>query len=162
MPTSSHRDYALDLLGPVRHVATKLEEARPSGRALPVSELAEGLRPITGDLHRIKLLEGARSDTEAIAWLARTAAEELVGHGVERDNGGYRLPKPLERVRWQRRKVHPFVDEHATLRDPFNPNSGDWAESFARRPLGDLTELTESMRTSAGGPSPPWSRTSAV
>ena len=80
------RDYALDMSGPVRHVATVLDAARPEARS--VVQIAETYRhPITADLHRVQLHEGATSEHQAKLWLIRQAIATLrylssqAGHG---------------------------------------------------------------------------------
>lgn len=147
MTPSSDNGYALDLLSAVRHVATKLEEARPSGRALPVEELVD-YQASNGDLSRIKLHEVGEdaSDVEATRWLIEKAIAELDGR-LEEVDGSYSLKRPLEEIRYRRKKLHPIVNEHAQLRNPFDPLSGEFSENIRRVSGKDkMEELRESMR----------------
>lgn len=109
------RGYALDMGWPVRHVVTELERSADAG--LSVSELARRFEPSRPDLVRIKRHEGCDTDAEAVEWLMRTALGELWRYvAVDSDTGHYRLSVPVEKVRWDRRRVHPIVtDEDGSL-----------------------------------------------
>jgi ParB-like chromosome segregation protein Spo0J len=141
--------YALDMVSPVRHVATVLEQARP--RALTIPDLvAEYTHPNPGDLSRVCQHEGARGPRDAETWLVREAVAAIARRGrtvqVEEADGGYRLAVPFGQLRYQGRPVVPNVNEHELLRDAFNPLSGRFSENVRRRGNLDLDELRESMR----------------
>lgn len=90
--------YKLDLLSPVRHVATEMGRAAPA--ALSIEELAAGYRHYNpGDLSRVMLHEHCATETEATLWLIRKAVEEITYQGktarsraqIVADGDGYRL-----------------------------------------------------------------------
>lgn len=101
--------YALDLLTPVRHVATEMERAAPDGAAPTIEAMtATYQHTIAGDLARIREHEGAPSDYEARLWLIGRAVREL-GRQVTSDGDGYRLTKPFDDLKYQGRKVQRWV-----------------------------------------------------
>jgi ParB-like chromosome segregation protein Spo0J len=139
-------DYPLDLVSPVRHVATELGRAAPA--ALPVSELAAGYQhPNTGDLARVRSQEGCASNTEAEAWLIDRAIAEL-GSQVEMNGSGYRLTRDVDKVRYPGKKLlHLYDDPYAQFRAPFDPMTGRFSDNIRRNTGKDgMVELRESMR----------------
>jgi len=101
--------YALDLLSPVRHVATEMERAASSGAAPTLEAMtATYEHTIGGDLARIREHEGVGSDYEARLWLIGRAVSEL-GHQVTFTDGGYRLARPFDNLKYQGRKLHRTV-----------------------------------------------------
>jgi ParB-like chromosome segregation protein Spo0J len=145
--------YPLDLASPVSHVAAKLDGAAPA--ALSLAELTAGYRhPNTGDLARVRNLEGCDSDDAATAWLIERALAEITYRGkarqVEQHDGSYRLTDglTLDDLRWKRKRIYEVRNDHAQLRDPFNPMSGRFSENVRRDTRKDgMTELRESMRS---------------
>jgi hypothetical protein len=122
--------YALDLLSPIRHVATEMERAAPA--ALSIKDMAASYQhSIPGDLSRIRLHEGCTSDDDATHWLIGHAVEVLTFRGkggqrqVEQVDGGYRLVVNFDELRYDRRKLHRASDggpeeERRTLRAVYN------------------------------------------
>ena len=101
--------YALDLLSPVRHVATEMERAGSAGPAPTVAAMAATYEhTIAGDLARIRQHENVVSDYEARLWLIRRAVAEL-GIQVTPDGDGYRLGRPFDDLKYKGRKVRPAV-----------------------------------------------------
>jgi ParB-like chromosome segregation protein Spo0J len=145
--------YPLDLASPVSHVAVKLDGAAPA--ALSLAELTAGYRhPNTGDLARVRNLKGCDSDDAATAWLIERAIAEITYRGkvrqVEQHDGSYRLADglTLDDLRWKRKRIYEVRDDHAQLRDPFNPMSGRFSENVRRDTGKDgMAELRESMRS---------------
>jgi hypothetical protein len=142
--------YALNLLSPVRHVATEMERAAPA--ALSVADMAAGYQhSIPGDLSRVRQHEHCATDEEAGVWLIKHAVEALTFRGktgqrqVEQVDGGYRLTVPFEDLRYDRHKLHRARHDHDQFGDPFNPMSGRWSDNV-RSSLGNLDELRDSMR----------------
>lgn len=139
--------YPLDLLSPVRHVATELDRVAPA--ALSVSDMVDSYQhPNTGDLARVRREQGLSGNTEAESWLIGQAIAEL-GKQVEPDGAdGYRLMRDFEKIRYPGGKhLHRYHDPHVQLRDPFNPQSGQFSENIIRRIRKDPAELRESMQT---------------
>jgi ParB-like chromosome segregation protein Spo0J len=135
-------DYALDFLSVLRYVVTQLYyAAEPPG----VEEMATAWMPVvTSDLSRVRGVEGFDSDTEAKRFLIRCALDELKDQVVS-ENGGYRLAVPVEKLRYERKRVH--------LDDPPSPWPGgrgvidkDKATFGRLTHRGDLKELRESMQ----------------
>lgn len=118
--------YALDLLSPVRHVATEMERAGLDGPAPTVEAMAATYEhTIRGDLARIREHEGATTDYEARLWLVRRAVQELGKQVASDGNSGFRLAKPFDELRYRRRKVRRTVseddeDEKRALRAVYN------------------------------------------
>src|SRR6516225_567408 len=104
--------YALDLLSPVRHVATEMERADLDGPAPTVETMTATYEHTnTGDLARIQQHEGAGSDYEARLWLIRRAVTELGKQVTADDDGGLRLAKPFDNLRYRHRKLVRTVSE---------------------------------------------------
>jgi hypothetical protein len=101
-------DFPLDLLTPVRHVATELDRAAPA--ALSVPDMALTYKHAnTGDIARVKREYVAGGD--ASRWFVEKAIE-LLGRHVESDGkGGYRLATDFDAIRYKRRKLVRLVDE---------------------------------------------------
>jgi ParB-like chromosome segregation protein Spo0J len=92
------RNFPLDLLTPVRHVATELDRAAPA--ALSVSEMAKTYtHPNPGDMARVRsAYVGEQGDVSR--WFIETAIGEL-GHRIASDgNGGYHLVVPLGKMKY--------------------------------------------------------------
>jgi transposase len=112
--------------------------AEPPG----VEEMATAWMPVvTSDLSRVRGVEGFDSDTEAKRFLIRCALDELKDQVVS-ENGGYRLAVPVEKLRYERKRVH--------LDDPPSPWPGgrgvidkDKATFGRLTHRGDLKELRE-------------------
>ena len=140
-------DYPLDLMSPVRHVATELDKA--AGAALSLSDMAASYQhPNTGDLARVRSLERATSNDEAHLWLIERAIAEL-GKQIRRDDDGYRLTRDASKLRYPgNRKLHLDIDSHAQLHAPFDPMTGKFSDNLrintGKHGLDD--ELRESMR----------------
>lgn len=104
--------YKLDLLSPVRHVATEMDRAAPA--ALSMEDLAASYRhPNPGDLARVKLHEGRANDAEATVWLIHKAVAALRQRGrtgqtqiLGDARSGYRLAVPFEELRYGSHKLH--------------------------------------------------------
>jgi ParB-like chromosome segregation protein Spo0J len=140
-------DYPLDLVSPVRHVATELGRAAPA--ALPASDLAASYQhPNTGDLARVRSQEGCASNTEAEAWLIDRAIAEL-GSQVEMNGSGYRLTRDADKVRYPGKKLlHLYDDPYARFHAPFDPMTGRFSDNIRRNTGKDtMAELRESMRS---------------
>lgn len=104
--------YALDLATPVRHVATELGRVAPA--TLPFGELVVSYRLSNpGDLSRIMRHEGAKNNDEAVAWLIRRAVQALGVQVETASDGGLRLAKPFDELRYERKKIVRLVDEDA-------------------------------------------------
>lgn len=145
--------YALDLLSPVRHVATELDRVSPG--TLSIEDLAATYRhPNPGDIVRVRTDEGYATDEEAIHWLMVRAIEAIERTGktdqVIGDDGGYRLADGLkfEDLKWGRKTLYKTRDDHAQFHDPFNPMSGRFSENVRRNTGKDtMDELRESLRS---------------
>ena len=145
--------YALDLLSPVRHVATEMDRVAPA--ALSIEDMAVSYRhPNPADFARVRLHEQCTSDDEAVAWLIRRAVQAITRRGksgqvqVEEHDGGYRLVVPFDDLRYDGGKLQRERNDHAQLRDPFNPMSGRFSENVRRDTRKDgMAELRESMRS---------------
>jgi len=108
--------YKLDLLSPVRHVATEMEKAAPA--ALSIEEMAATYRhPNPGDLTRVKMHEGRANDSEATTWLIHKAIDALRTRGqsgkgqaqiVGDTRSGYRFAASVtfDDLRYDRKKLH--------------------------------------------------------
>jgi ParB-like chromosome segregation protein Spo0J len=143
--------YALDLLSPVRHVATEMDRVAPA--ALSVEEMAATYRhPNPGDFARVRLHEHCASDDEAVAWLIGRAVQAIARRGksgqvqVAEHDGGYRLVVPFDALRYDGRKLERERNDHARLRDPFNPMS---VQPIAGAPGGER-RFSENVRRNTG------------
>ena len=138
----TEKGYALNFLSPVRYVAASLERAPALS-----SELVAGYEhSIAGDLARVRQHEGLASDTEARAFLVERALLALGDQVEQNGDGKWRLTKPFDDLRYERKKLHRIVDHHAALRDPFDPMSGRFSENIRRKGRDTMNELRESMR----------------
>lgn len=157
--------YALDFHSVVRHVATQLERARSSNRALSVAEMAKnlGLIPGPADITRVRHYHKLNSDIAAKRFLVERAIEDLRTRGprgreieqIATDNGSAWLAVSGDELRYKGKKLTLYEEkltpeERAdqnliATTDLFNPMSGMWADNI-RSNLGDLTELVESMK----------------
>lgn len=104
------KGYALNLLSPVRHVATVLDGAAPA--ALSVAELAATYsHSIPSDLSRIQEHEHQPTKAAATQWLIQSAVDVLARRGtggrlqVEEVDGKYRLVVPFDELRYQGEKL---------------------------------------------------------
>jgi hypothetical protein len=137
------KKYALDFVSVVRHVATAMEGVAPA--ALSIGEMAATyVHVIPGDLTRVKHHHGLETNDEAIRFLVERAVQTLGKQAESDGNGGFRLTRPFDELRYKRKKLARAHDPHAQLRDPFNPMSGAFSDNV--RKVGDLDELRESMR----------------
>lgn len=150
--------YALDLLSPIRHVATEMDGAAPA--ALSIEEMAVTYRhPNPADFARVRMHEGCATDDEATIWLIRQAVAALRQRGksgkaqiVGDARSGYRFAEGItfEDLRYDRKKLERERDDHTRLGDPFNPMSGVFSENIRRgkqQPSKQADdELRESMR----------------
>jgi ParB-like chromosome segregation protein Spo0J len=110
-----------------------------------------------GDLFRVRQHEGCTTDDEAVAWLIARALAVLKHRGksarsklqINSDsNSGYSLVVPFDELEYEGRGLHRLHNDHAQLRDPFNPMSGRFAENVRRQTGKDgMDELRESMRS---------------
>lgn len=136
------RGYALDLLTPIRFVASELETATSSGVAVSVSDLALNYDQYVTvqDLDRIRTheLRGDGSNHEACVWLVGEALREL-GEQVRQVPGGWQLAVPFDDVRHEGR--------------PINRYGGSIVPSWTEHGLFDpMTggSFTEDVRTNIG------------
>jgi hypothetical protein len=148
--------YALDLGSPVSHVAARLERA--AGAALSVEDMAADYQhPNPGDVARVKSAEGCASDTEVSRRLIEKAVDELTYKGktsrskrqLVNENGGIRFAADvsIDDLEWNGRQVYALRNDHAALRDAFNPQSGRFSENVRRNTGKDsMNGLRESMR----------------
>jgi len=145
--------YPLDLTTPVRHVATEMGRVAPA--ALSVKEMAAIYRhPNPSDISRVRTQEGCASDDEAIEWLLTRAIEAITRRGkageiqIEQNGSGYHLADGVsfDDLVYNRKKIKRIRDDHAYLRDAFNPRSGEFSENIRSFSDRDLDELRESMR----------------
>jgi hypothetical protein len=107
-------DFPLDLLTPVRHVASALDKAAPA--ALSSTDMALTYKHAnTGDIARVKR-EYVGSGGDASQWFIEKAIE-LLGRHVESDgDGSYRLAADFDAIRYNRRKLIRLVDEDEASR----------------------------------------------
>jgi ParB-like chromosome segregation protein Spo0J len=125
--------YALDIVTPVRHVATALDGAAPA--ALSVADLAATYtHPIPADLTRVKLHEGRATDAEAVEFLIERALAALKHRGkssrakpqINSDSsGGYSLAVPFDALEYEGEKLVRLVkadarDEERAWRAVYN------------------------------------------
>lgn len=146
--------YALDVTGPVYHVATELDRAAPA--ALSLDEMADSYNhPNPADLTRVKLHEGCETNRDAVLWMLERAVRRIERRGkkgavqVVAENGGYRLADGIrfENLRFDGRLLKRIRNDHVRYDDPFNPQSGRYSDNVRRRTGKDtMDELRESMR----------------
>lgn len=148
--------YALDFLSPIQHVANALETARLEGRAVSMAELVSDYKhPVSGDLARVQQHHGCESAREALRFLIEQAVLAL-GRNIEATDDGYRLTRPLEKLRYPKaagvgnRTIKRYGDDpHAILHDQFNQQSGKWSDNIRSRRVDHrdtMDELRASMR----------------
>ena len=155
--------YALDLTGPVQHIASELAKAEQENSdlgldddyVLALDELAAGYTHFAGDLSRVRKHEHLDDDRAATLWLITRAADELVRNGPRGrtqliiENGCVSLAPgvTVKDLRWRGNPVYPPQNIHQAMGDPFNPMSGPLARNV-RKNTGkdDLSDLKESMR----------------
>jgi hypothetical protein len=121
------RGYVLDIVSPVRHVATALssEDGAPSG-ALSIADMAATYRhPNTADLSRVRQNENCVTDSEAVTWLIQAAIAKLGNQVSGNGDGRYHLTKRFDELRLGQRKIHRTVatdrgDEKRALRAAYN------------------------------------------
>jgi hypothetical protein len=117
-------DFPLDLLSPVRHVATELDRVSPE--ALSISQMAATYQhPNTGDLARVKRQHRYTGNGEAQIWLIGQAVKELGEQIASDGNGGFLLVREFDRLRYKRQKLIRLVDidaqdEKRALRAAYN------------------------------------------
>jgi transcriptional regulator with XRE-family HTH domain len=149
--------YALDLTGPVQHVASELATASGDGDTGIVSldDMAARYTHFSGDLSRVRRHESLDSDAAATTWLINRAADELVQNGPRGrtqliiENGQVALAPGMqvEDLRWRGNPVYPPQNIHQIMGDPFNPMSGKFARNVRKHTGKDDTrELEASMR----------------
>lgn len=115
--------YPLDLVTPVRHVATELDRVAPA--ALSLGDLAGSYRhPIAADLTRVREREGCETDHDAIIFILDRAIDEL-GTQIASNGGGITLAKPFDELRYRRSKLVRLVatdnnDEKRALKAVYN------------------------------------------
>lgn len=156
MNPGREKDYPLDFVSVLRHVATQMEEARVGARAVSIDDMAASYQhPNLADLVRVRRVHGLAGDDEARRFLVERAIQSMDGR-VEEVDGGYRLAKPLASIRYPAdsgmagKAFRSEPDPHRVLQDPFNRMSttvqDDVRPSTERRSGAD-DELRESMKT---------------
>jgi predicted transcriptional regulator len=152
--------YALDLTGPVQHVASELaaaqgDEEHEDDGIVCLDEMAARYTHFAGDLSRVRRHEHLDSDAAATYWLIERAAAELTQNGKRGrtqlivENGFVQLAPGVgvEDLRWRGHPVYPPQNIHQILGDPFNPMSGKYARNVRKHTGKDDTrELEASMR----------------
>jgi predicted transcriptional regulator len=146
--------YALDLTGPVQHIASELAKADPA--AVSVADLAAGYSHFAGDLSRVRKHEHLDNAAAATTWLIEKAAGELTQNGfrgrvqltVEDGYVSLATGVKVEDLRWRGNPVYPPQNIHRIMGDPFNPMSGRYAKNVRKNTGKDtkLAELEASMR----------------
>ena len=152
--TDNKEEYALDLAGPVQHVAAQLSKAAPD--ALSMDDLAEDYTHFPGDLARIRQHEGCVNDAEATLWLIGRAVQELTKASkrgrkqLEVAGGWVSLASGITpgELKWNGQKVYTAPNVHSVLGDPFNPMSGRYRKNVRKNTGKDnyLDDLKASMR----------------
>jgi predicted transcriptional regulator len=145
--------YALDLTGPVQHIASELAKADPE--PVTITDLAAGYSHFAGDLSRVRKHEHLDDNAAATTWLIEKAAAELTQNGsrgrvqltVEDGYVSLVTGVKVEDLRWRGNPVYPPQNIHGVMDDPFNPMSGKYARNV-RKNIGpdNLNDLKESMR----------------
>lgn len=104
---------SVDLFTPVRHVATELDKASPE--ALSVSDMASTYKHVNpGDIARVRdewLKRPNASDHAVSTWFIEQAITAL-GINITANGDGYHLAKPLDAIRYKRRKINAYVEEN--------------------------------------------------
>jgi ParB-like chromosome segregation protein Spo0J len=138
--------YPLDLLTPVRHVATELDRVSPE--TLSSSELAASYtHPNPSDITRVRSQEGCATKEDAVTWLMERAIIELKDQ-VEQTGDGYQLTREFGKLRYERKLLHKIRNDHAQFRAPFDPMTGRFSDNVRRHDGRDkMDELRESMRS---------------
>jgi ParB-like chromosome segregation protein Spo0J len=135
--------YILDMMTPVRHVASMMEGALEPPT---ITDLALAYtHPNPADLDRVKRNEGIETDWEAKCFLMKKAIGDL-GKGVESLGGDhYRLTMEFNKLRYGRKKIHREIASDRP--DPFDPMVGNLAKNIrAPNSKDDLAELRKSMQ----------------
>jgi hypothetical protein len=115
--------YALELMSPIRHVATELDRVFP--QALSIPELAaDYVHSVPSDLSRIKFHEHMPNDEAATQWLISEAVKEL-GDQVIPVDGGWRLTVLFQNLRYMdspvtRATKSDSSDDRRTLKAAYN------------------------------------------
>jgi len=141
-------NYPLDQLSSLRHLATKMDDAKPE----PVSmvEVAKTFsQPNPADISRVRRINKLDSVHEANLWLVRRAADYLVHHGkvvVNRDLIRFADGVTFADLTFDGRRLHRDDPDDPVFGDPFNPNRGVFAKNIRDIAGLDDSELRESMR----------------
>lgn len=144
MNPSIDKGYALTFIDVIRHIVTRLDGAAPA--ALSISDLASDYKHYSSDLHRVKLHHDLVTDADANRFLIECGIDSLKDELVA-ENGGYKLAKPVDKIRYEGRPVQVIVNPHEKLRDPFDPMSGTFHENIRHITDKDsMDELRDSMR----------------
>jgi ParB-like chromosome segregation protein Spo0J len=123
------KDYALDFLSVVRHVVTQMDGAAPA--ALSIDDMAKTYRhTVPTDLTRVRLHHKIGNDSDAVRFLVERAVAALGSQIAGDGDGGYRLTRPFDDLRYERRKLHRFVetnekDQERALRAAYNDLTED-------------------------------------
>ncbi|MQB01460.1 MAG: hypothetical protein GEU78_14405 [Actinobacteria bacterium] len=122
MNPGAEKGYALDFTSVIRHVATELE--RSPGRSSEALA-ASYQHPVRGDLSRVRQHHGHSSDGDAIQFLIERAVAALKKQVESDGNGGYRLTRDFDDLRYERKKIHWLTDsddedERRALRAMYN------------------------------------------
>jgi ParB-like chromosome segregation protein Spo0J len=138
-------NYALDLVSPARFVVTELEGA--AGAALSAKDLARKYNHGLGaDLYRVRENENMLGDFDASVWILVRAAQEIKGVSVkDEDLISLDSGMSIDKLRFRGDRIAPIIDVHKQLRDPFDPNSGVFANNIRKFVKTDNVELRQSM-----------------
>jgi hypothetical protein len=100
MSATTWDGYAVDLVSPIKYVATAMETARIDGAPVSLATMAAAYRhPNTSDLARLRRHHDLATNEAAVEFLLRQAIAALDGR-VELVDGGYRLAEPLDDMRY--------------------------------------------------------------
>jgi len=108
-----HPDYALDLISPIRYVATALEGAGQGGMSIPdLAASYSGGNP--SDLGRVRFWQGLDTDLQARRWLVDRAILILGAQVAQaRARGGkygkYTLAVPFDDLRFEGQPIHRYA-----------------------------------------------------
>jgi ParB-like chromosome segregation protein Spo0J len=137
----------VDLISPVRHVATEMERAGHT--ALSIDELVAGYdHPNSGDIGRVRNQEHLQTNRQATEWIIRKALSEIKS-SVEEVDGGYRLTKSLDEIRYPKGRKLNRVQPRERFEDSFDPLRGKFSVDIRDPKLlarDDLEELRASMK----------------